>query len=124
MDPSQPHFGLYMTMIGMGTVFTALILLSLFTLAFNRIFARADATDPETATPPVDLDPPKTNPPATTAAAVDPVTHAKRKRAAAIAVAVLLAARPKHIPLFRPASHAGAGWRQTYRQRFLTGRRR
>jgi Na+-transporting methylmalonyl-CoA/oxaloacetate decarboxylase gamma subunit len=135
MDPSSPHFGLTLTALGMGTVFTVLILLAVFTSLFNRFFSRreapqvidpacapAPAPEPPEQAAPVNEEPQLTSVPMTRAS--DPLLHAKRKRAAAIAVAVLLAARQVRVPLFQPRLDQGRGWRDTYRQRTLIGRRR
>ncbi len=131
MSPGDPNFGLMMTAIGMGTVFATLIMLAMFTFLFNKFFAGRNQTDakpssapaaaPARAATPAPIAPPSE----TKTAPVDPVRHEKLKRAAAIAVSILLAVRAKPLPIFRPRETGGESWRQTYRQRFLTrhGRR-
>jgi len=124
MNPEDPHFGLMMTMIGMGTVFTALILLAVFTYIFKRLFCRGESETVTAEPTPSAPEPPRAAAEPPPAAPVDPVLHAKRKRVAAIAVALLLAASGQVRPLFNPKPGEGRSWRQTYRQRVLFGGRR
>jgi len=128
--------GLILAVMGIGTVFCALLLLTLFTTGFNFLFTRQAArtslpgmdSTPAPATAPVItaaaiIAPPAASPPAQRARSMpyDEQLTEKRRKAAAIAVALLLAAGSRPAEVFHPCETEGAHWRLGYRQQFLHG---
>ncbi|HPM78615.1 MAG TPA: OadG family protein [bacterium] len=102
--------GIQITLVGMGTVFAALVLMSLFTSLFNKIFARRQTEEETGAEPPPCPPPVKTQTPAKT-------LEASRRKAAAIAVAVALVEMTKAQAVFQPVEAPGNAWRTDGRRR-------
>ncbi len=102
--------GFQITLVGMGTVFSALILMALFTSLFNKIFARRHTEDETIA------EPPPCPPPADTQAPAKAL-EAGRRKAAAIAVAVALVEMAKAQAVFKPIDAPGNAWRMDGRRR-------
>ena len=98
-----------------GTVFSALILLSLFTFLFNKVFASRMTGD--TAVP---AEPPPCPPPDDAAEQEEEKRlGAGRRKAAAIAVSVALVELAKRQAVFNPISTREISWRQDARRRQL-----
>jgi len=99
----------------MSTVFTALILLSVFNYLFNKLFTRrAEKAGVELLEP----EPPPCPPP--DEADDEDALDRSRRRAAAIAVAVALVEQAKRAAIFNPRPTSGSTWGQEGRRRQLS----
>lgn len=112
MESNPFIFGAFLAAVGMGAVFFALVLLATFTSLFNRFFSSRTAAAPTTNPIPVAMD---AQPPAPDGA------ERLRRKAAAIAVAVVLTMQQNRRPLFQPDLTKDNAWRAVNRSRRITG---
>lgn len=99
---------LVITVVGVGTVFLALSLLSLFTYAFNKVFAGKSVAEPTVRPPRLEAE---------FHGSQELNLEAGRRKAAAIAVAITLMEKARGQAVFNPQDTTSRSWRSLNFQR-------